>query len=196
MTEGPAPAGSGVPETDSPYEMSISLNVLNHLGLNLYSNHPAVLSEAVANAWDADAHSVTITLDLDSETVVVHDDGCGMTLEDINNRFLRVGYQRRNDPATSVTPSGRQVMGRKGIGKLSLFSIAGKVKVETARDGQKNALLMDLEAIKVAISNTDPSTAGPYKPKPLDTSAINFSHGTRITLTALKRSITRTESFL
>lgn len=42
---------------DSPYIMRIDLNVLNHLGLNLYSNVPAVLSEAVANAWDANARS-------------------------------------------------------------------------------------------------------------------------------------------
>jgi hypothetical protein len=40
--------------------MRLSLNVLNHLGLNLYSNVPAVLSEAVANAWDAEAHDVEI----------------------------------------------------------------------------------------------------------------------------------------
>ena len=39
----------------SKYKMSISLNVLNHLGLNLYSNTPAVIAEVIANAWDADA---------------------------------------------------------------------------------------------------------------------------------------------
>ena len=38
-----------------PLEMRLSLNILEHLGLNLYSHVPAVLSEAVANAWDADA---------------------------------------------------------------------------------------------------------------------------------------------
>lgn len=35
------------------YTMSLSLNVLNHLGINLYSSIPAVLSEIVANSWDA-----------------------------------------------------------------------------------------------------------------------------------------------
>jgi hypothetical protein len=38
--------------------MRLSLNVLNHLGINLYSNVPAVLAETVANAWDADAEHV------------------------------------------------------------------------------------------------------------------------------------------
>ena len=45
------------------YKMTISLNILNHLGINLYSNIPAVLSEVVANSWDADAETVEITID-------------------------------------------------------------------------------------------------------------------------------------
>ena len=41
--------------TDKPqYEMTLSLNVLRHLGFGLYSNIAAVLSEVVANSWDAE----------------------------------------------------------------------------------------------------------------------------------------------
>lgn len=43
---------------NSPYKMTLDLNVLNHLGINLYSNVAAVLTETVANAWDADVSSV------------------------------------------------------------------------------------------------------------------------------------------
>ena len=42
-----------------PLEMKITLNALEHLGMNLYSTIPAVLSEIVANAWDADASQVS-----------------------------------------------------------------------------------------------------------------------------------------
>ena len=38
-----------------PLTIKISLAALEHLGMNLYSTIPAVLSEIVANAWDADA---------------------------------------------------------------------------------------------------------------------------------------------
>ena len=75
--------------------MTISLNVLNHLGINLYSNVPAVLSEVVANAWDADAHEVTIDIDKEQDQIIIKDDGIGMTEEDINRRYLNVGYRRR-----------------------------------------------------------------------------------------------------
>lgn len=54
---------------DNKFIMSLSLNVLNHLGINLYSNIPAVLSEIVANSWDADATRVDITIS-DDEIVI------------------------------------------------------------------------------------------------------------------------------
>ena len=46
-----------------PYKMTVDLNVLDHLGIHLYSNIAAVLTEAVANAWDADAENVEIRID-------------------------------------------------------------------------------------------------------------------------------------
>ena len=107
-----------------PLTMSLSLNVLNHLGLNLYSNVPAVLSEVVANAWDADAENVTIEINTERGKVILTDDGHGMSRSDVNQKFLMVGYQRREHPGGAVTPTHkRQVMGRKGIGKLSLLGL-------------------------------------------------------------------------
>ena len=44
------------------YRMMAGLNVGDHLGINLYSNIAAVLTEAVTNAWDADAETVEIDL--------------------------------------------------------------------------------------------------------------------------------------
>ena len=75
------------------YKMTISLNALNHLGINLYSNVPAVLSEVVANSWDADAHNVDITIQDDK--IIITDDGYGMTVKDMNDKYLNVGYEKR-----------------------------------------------------------------------------------------------------
>ena len=46
--------------SESQFGISIDLNVIAHLGRNLYSSVPAVLAEAVANAWDADATSILV----------------------------------------------------------------------------------------------------------------------------------------
>ncbi len=118
------------------YRMTVDLNVLDHLGVNLYSNIAAVLTEAVANAWDADAENVEIRIDPNSKRIEIVDDG--MTVKDMNEKYLRVGYRRREEDAEhgKFTAKGRKVMGRKGLGKLSLFSIAKLINVQSAKDGQ------------------------------------------------------------
>ena len=50
----------------SVYKLKIQLTVLDELGVNLYSNTPAMLSELVANSWDADAENVQINFDLNN----------------------------------------------------------------------------------------------------------------------------------
>ena len=83
---------------ESPYHMTLSLNLLNHLGINLYSNVPAVLSEVVANAWDADAEKVVICINKTGKEIVLTDDGDGMNLDDINRKYLTIGFRRRDEP--------------------------------------------------------------------------------------------------
>ena len=135
------------------YKMSLSLNVLNHLGINLYSNIPAVLSEIVANSWDADAENVKITIMNDE--IVIEDDGCGMDVADINNKFLYIGYQKRNENIQSPK-FNRKYMGRKGIGKLSMFSIAKVVEIYSRKKVENGiytvcALSMDIDDISETI---------------------------------------------
>lgn len=175
---------------NSPYRMRLSLNVLEHLGLNLYSNVPAVLSEVIANAWDADATSVDISLNSEngkSHKIVIQDDGVGMTRDEINERFLLVGYRRRRGQPGN-TPKGRPPMGRKGIGKLSLLSVADEIVVETSREGQKNAFRMCLNEIEGAISReSSVNGVGQYSPDALDTKSVDFERGSRITLSGLRK---------
>jgi len=163
--------------------MRMNLNVLEHLGINLYSNVPAVLSEVVANAWDADADVVEITLG--QGKIVIKDTGHGMTRDQVNERFLTVGYRRRdNQPA--ITDKKRSPMGRKGIGKLSLFSIANTIEVHTIRDGERSAFKMSVPDIRARITAGHQS----YEPEELDASVVDFNKGTRIILSDLRRQET------
>jgi HSP90 family molecular chaperone len=84
--------------------MSLSLNVLNHLGLNLYSNSAAVIAEVVANSWDADAELVTIAVDRVQKRITITDDGHGMTQDEANKKYLTVGYQRRLSKDAAYSP--------------------------------------------------------------------------------------------
>lgn len=182
--------------------MSLSLNVLNHLGLNLYSNVPAVLSEAVANAWDADAEHVEVDILPDEDRIEIVDDGHGMDEHDVNNRYLRVGYRRRQDEdRPNRTPKHeRPVMGRKGIGKLSLFSIAGTVEVYTTKNGERHAFRMNVDEIKEAIGQEEAGNGSmapqSYVPTNIDDFPDDVDRGTKIVLNDLKKRVHTAESAL
>lgn len=168
------------------YTMSLSLNVLNHLGINLYSNIPAVLSEIVANSWDADAENVDISI-TDNE-ITIEDDGCGMTTSDINEHFLKVGYQKREFQQKS-TKHDRPFMGRKGIGKLSMFSIAKEIDVISAKRNDSGTL--EISALRMnidKITDTIKSGAGEYYPEEISEGKID-KEGTKIILKKLKKNI-------
>lgn len=176
---------------DHKFTMSLSLNVLNHLGINLYSNVPSVLSEIVANSWDADAQNVLVTIS-DTE-ITIEDDGCGMTVSDINDHFLKVGYQKREEKKLS-DKFGRQFMGRKGIGKLSMFSIAKEVDVISQKtiDGttEVNALRMNVDKITAAIKNENTNAERDYHPEVITEGYTPLEKdGTRIVLRDLKKNI-------
>ena len=172
------------------YILDIDLNVLNHLGLNLYSNVPAVLAELIANAWDADAARVDVSVkgQSDGKQIVIKDDGCGMDDADMREKFLTVGYQRRIKGGGDQTASkGRPVMGRKGIGKLSVLSIARKVQVFTKKKGADPlAIELDVEKIQEAIKEKQK-----YRPPIISVpETVNFGHsGTAIILRDLKKRV-------
>ena len=181
------------------FKMSLSLNVLNHLGINLYSNIPAVLSEIVANSWDADAQRVDITICDDQ--IIIKDDGCGMNSDDINNKFLYVGYQKRERSVESPIYH-RKYMGRKGIGKLSMFSIAKEVDVISKKKSIRelgetsfeiNGFRMNIDEIAEVIKSEhdDSNSSTNYYPTVLQVTDDVFENtGTQIVLRNLKKLTT------
>jgi len=194
------------------YKMSISLNALNHLGINLYSNVPAVLSELVANAYDANATKVHIVLG--ENQITIQDDGDGMTHSQVNDRYLTIGYDRRKSQP-GLTRLGRPPMGRKGIGKLAVFSIADVVDVFSVHNpsGERSGLRMSRLDIQQRIEgenrtennklegNGEENRAEAdrtYNPDPLSVEDLDIEHGTLLVLKNLRRTrtVNLTESYL
>ncbi|MDO8495387.1 MAG: TIGR02391 family protein [bacterium] len=133
-------------------KMTFDPMTIEHLGVRMYSTLPPVLAELIANSADADASHVTIRLDdlKKEKEIIVEDNGDGMSLADLNEKFLRIGRNRREEEKKDVTIKGRKVIGKKGLGKLSFFGIAGEIEVMTRKDGLKNMFVMRWEDIKRA----------------------------------------------
>jgi len=119
-------------EQNKPFQFAFSLEILNHLGRGLYRSFATVVAEAVSNSWDAEATKVRITID--KKRLIVEDNGKGMDSDDFQTKFLKVGYSRRQDKNNK---SKRNVIGRKGIGKLAMLSISEQVTIISKKNGQE-----------------------------------------------------------
>ena len=140
-------------ESSSRFIFEISLSVLNHLGRNLYRSFMTVLGEAISNSWDADANNVWIYIDRKQNSLVVKDDGDGMSTEDFQNKFLKIGYSKRKEGSRSVM--NRPYIGRKGIGKIALLSCAKRISILTRKspDDEYVGGVIDNSGLDDAIKN-------------------------------------------
>lgn len=114
----------------------------------------------------------------------------GPPCQDFSNAGNRTEGERAeltHSFAKIITPMlNRKVMGRKGIGKLSLLSIAETITIYSSKNGQKNALQISTQKLREAVSQTQT-----YYPEEVDDSGIDFEgNGTKIVLTNLKKSRT------
>jgi hypothetical protein len=144
---------NGAPSKD-PYRMEFDVGTIKHLGLQMYSTLPPVIGELVANSWDANASRVEITIPatpIDEQTseIVISDDGIGMSDEEVRNKYLIIGRDRRDDEKSDKTPPPRKrkIMGRKGIGKLSAFGIAQEIVVESVKEGEVSHFRMNYDEL-------------------------------------------------
>jgi hypothetical protein len=180
------------------YNFNISLSVLNHLGRNLYRNVITVLGEAISNSWDADAKNVYITIDRENNYMSIQDDGMGMTDDDFQGKFLKIGYSKRKK-GDYTSPSGRPFIGRKGIGKLALLSCAKRVSVATKANGYEVVGgIIDNSSLDKAI--TDDLVAQEYVLEPLKDESISkmstVSQGTLIEFEAISDGIVNTVEYI
>ena len=136
----------------NPYRIDSDVSTIKHLGQQMYATLPPVVGELVANAWDANATQVEITIpetpiDEHTSEIVIKDNGVGMSDGDIREKYLIVGRDRRESEGRDRTPAplNRPIMGRKGIGKFSAFGIARELEIESASNGTVSRFVMDYD---------------------------------------------------
>lgn len=102
---------------------------LKMFGKQLYSNVGSAISELVANGLDANATSIYVAIDArdrNNATVEILDNGTGMSTEDLEHNYVKIGFNKRKN---SSNPS--KMMGRKGIGKLAALYLSNNFTVIT-----------------------------------------------------------------
>ena len=167
-------------------KMTFTPNTIEHLGVRMYSTLPPVVAELIANSQDADATEARVFLkDNGNKEIVVSDNGHGMSFLEINEKFLRIGRNRRNDEGSQTSPGGRKVIGKKGLGKLSFFGIAHEIEVQTIQGYKRNSFLMKWDDI---LSDGDRDKQKDYSPTILEHNIVcEEEKGTIIILRDIQR---------
>ncbi|RYE41433.1 MAG: ATP-binding protein [Hyphomicrobiales bacterium] len=123
--------------TGSLFEENYLVRTLGRIA----QDYEVALTELVANAWDAGASLVDLTIPPTNElALTVEDDGHGMNAGQFKGRWMKLGYNRLKHQSALVEfpPEHqgwrRKAYGRNGVGRHGLLCFADHYSVETWRD--------------------------------------------------------------
>ncbi|MCX4298393.1 MAG: ATP-binding protein [Lachnospiraceae bacterium] len=136
--------------TNNTIYFNFSYFALRLLGKGLYSNHWTAISELVANGLDAQANSVKIYINLidqEHSSIEIFDDGSGMDYHDLSEKYVLIGKDKREDNQISEEIK-KQLMGRKGIGKLAALYMSNKYYLVSKKNGEETAWCLDASNVK------------------------------------------------
>jgi len=108
----------------------------------LVTQPEVALIELVANAWDAGATTVKITIpEKHGELLTIEDNGIGLSKEEFHNIWMKLRYDRLRSQGNKVVfPEGikgnRFAYGRNGIGRHGLLCFNDQYRVKTTKNGQ------------------------------------------------------------
>ena len=121
-------------QLDLPFRPRARL--LQLLGDELIGSARLAVFELVKNAYDADAGVVRVTLEnveSPDASIIVEDDGNGMTLETIRDIWLVPGHDHRARQRATLerTGRGRLPLGEKGLGRFAAHKLGNRIDVVT-----------------------------------------------------------------
>ena len=113
-------------------KFKVSTGLKSILGQDLITSDNIAILELVKNSYDAHATKVIITFEKDS--IIIADNGKGMSLNDLQNKWLFVGYSAKSDgteDASYRSKFKRNFAGAKGIGRISCDRLGSEVWLTT-----------------------------------------------------------------
>lgn len=109
---------------------------------NLGAGHfEAFMAELVTARDTADLGTRLVSAYKVHNWLEVRDTGTGMSLEDLNQVYLRIGTRSRR----ASNSDGAQYLGDKGVGRLSAMRLGERLQVTTTRKGESTWHLLDID---------------------------------------------------
>ena len=136
--------------TENEIYFNFSYSALRLFGSGLYSNQWTAIAELVANGFDAKAKNVKIYINAvnkEKSIIEIFDNGYGMGYDDLVNKYTFIGKNKRDDDDLDEE-TRKQLMGRKGIGKLAALYLSKKYYLISKTEKETSAWCLNAINVK------------------------------------------------
>ena len=184
---------SRTPIADTHFAVEARLAI--QLGRESISSSITAITELVKNAYDAGAGLVRIrfkALGTPSAQMVIEDDGCGMTADDLLNYWMVIGTANKVK-LRRVAGVKRALTGEKGLGRLGLDRLARHTKVQSIVEGAHEGIELPIdwsrfeqEDVRLESIHLKLFSVPDLRQDPLTNESCEYPHGTRLVMAELK----------
>ncbi|WP_260309925.1 ATP-binding protein [Lactococcus lactis] len=174
-------------------QFQVAFGAVKHFGRNLYTSNPPAIAELIANSWDAYATKCEVFYDSAEHSMILCDNGIGMTDDEFINRYAISGTSKNYNIRIPESMESRPYMGRKGIGKFSVFSLGEKYQIYTKSENEEKwkqaeliygDLMVNSAIVDIKINYLDDLKDLELKYPNCD---LSQTHGTIIVIPEMKR---------
>jgi signal transduction histidine kinase len=125
-------------KNEKTLKFNFDISTFRLIGRELITDRITALVELVKNCYDANAENVTVefvnvTQKSLKSKIIITDDGRGMGLEDIKNKWMTIGTPDKRDNRKSDSPYNRICVGKKGIGRFAVDKLGSVLVLKTTR---------------------------------------------------------------
>ncbi len=132
---------------ETQIRFTVDAGIINRLGKELVGRHETAVSELVKNSFDADSTEVKLTFEnawRQGGTLIIEDDGHGMTREQLINGFMRLSSADKiHNP---ISPKfNRTRAGKKGIGRFATQRLGESLTIITQTSDSNDAIRLTID---------------------------------------------------
>lgn len=168
---------------------TVDAGLINRLGIELVGKAETAVSELIKNAYDADATKVCvefINTDEEGGTLIITDDGLGMTEDQLKNGFMRISSSDKIHNPQSIR-FGRTRAGKKGIGRFATQRLGKCLTIITQADNSNQQLQIDIDWSLYKTDTDIEDIKFPLKRRETNT----LTSGTRLVISQLRERWTK-----
>lgn len=183
----------------SKLNFKVSSNLKNIIGKDLINDKYVAIFELVKNSYDAGSTKVDIrfeNLGKPNQSIVISDNGSGMTRDDIINKWLFLAYSEKKtrniDKNSFRDKIKRNYAGAKGVGRFSCDRLGQFLNITTGVENEPFGHSLDVDWSQFEIDdkdefiNIDVDYNQIEKPK-------DMTKGTKLTISGLREDWSREE---